>query len=94
LLAPFSIAGIVLLMPFPCPNCGAEVENNALSCSECGSDERTGWSDDTIYDGLDLPDDAFDENSSSEGFKPRRNDLLLAGVALIVLVLFVLRFVF
>ena len=80
-------------MSFSCPNCGAEVENNAIACPECGSDERTGWSEDTIYDGLDLPDDAFGEDSSSEDSKPRRPDLLLAGIALIVLVLFVLCFV-
>jgi hypothetical protein len=36
---------------FICPNCGAEVPANAKACPECGSDEKTGWSDDTIYDG-------------------------------------------
>ncbi|MBB6429997.1 zinc ribbon domain-containing protein [Algisphaera agarilytica] len=40
---------------FDCPNCGAKVPSGALACPECGSDEETGWSDDTMYDGLDLP---------------------------------------
>lgn len=41
---------------FVCPNCGAEVPLKALACPECGSDEDTGWSEDTMYDGLDLPE--------------------------------------
>ncbi len=41
---------------FICPNCGTEVPIKALSCPECGSDEKTGWSEDTMYDGLDLPE--------------------------------------
>lgn len=41
---------------FVCPNCGAEVPLRALACPECGSDEDTGWSEDTMYDGLDLPE--------------------------------------
>jgi uncharacterized membrane protein YvbJ len=43
-----------------CPNCGAELEPNAKVCPECGSDERTGWSEDAKSDGLDLPDETFD----------------------------------
>lgn len=42
---------------FICPNCGAEVPDNALACPECGSDEETGWSAETVYDGLYLYDD-------------------------------------
>ncbi|MHC4376352.1 MAG: zinc ribbon domain-containing protein [Planctomycetota bacterium] len=41
---------------FPCPNCGADVKRGALACRECGSDDLTGWSDETAYDDLDLPD--------------------------------------
>ena len=41
---------------FACPVCGAEVRAGALSCKECGSDDKTGWSTETEYDGLDLPD--------------------------------------
>lgn len=41
---------------FVCPNCEAEVPSKALACPECGSDEKTGWSEETMYDGLDLPE--------------------------------------
>ena len=52
--------------PTECPVCGAEVPRNARACPECGADERTGWNDEaTRYDGLDLPDHAFDEDSTS-----------------------------
>jgi len=41
--------------PFDCPNCGAKVPAGARACSECGSDEKTGWNEDTaIYDGAGL----------------------------------------
>jgi uncharacterized membrane protein YvbJ len=46
--------------PEVCPNCGADVPQNAKSCPECGSDESTGWSEDTHVDGLDLPEENFD----------------------------------
>ncbi|MGD0057852.1 MAG: zinc-ribbon domain-containing protein [Verrucomicrobiia bacterium] len=42
--------------PSLCPNCGAEVPAKARACPECGADEKTGWSDDTIYDGTDIED--------------------------------------
>ena len=46
---------------FICPNCGAEVPAKAKACPECGSDEKTGWSDKTIYDGTGIEDpDEFD----------------------------------
>ena len=33
---------------FVCPHCDARVDINALSCPECGSDDETGWSDQTV----------------------------------------------
>ncbi|MGA2603096.1 MAG: zinc-ribbon domain-containing protein [Verrucomicrobiia bacterium] len=62
---------------FICPNCGAEVPANAKACPECGSDEKTGWSDDTIYDGTDIEDpEEFDyddwKRREVEGRGPRR----------------------
>ncbi len=47
---------------FTCPVCGAEVRAGALSCKECGSDDRTGWSAETEYDGLDIPETDEDED--------------------------------
>ncbi len=43
--------------PSECANCGAEIPPRAQACPECGADERTGWRETSIYDGLDLPDD-------------------------------------
>ena len=48
------------MSPDVCPNCGAEVPRNARACPECGSDERTGWSDRAASDHLDLPEEEFD----------------------------------
>jgi ribosomal protein L40E len=46
---------------FICPACGAEVPVKAQACPECGSDDKTGWSDDTMYDGTGIEDsDEFD----------------------------------
>lgn len=42
---------------FICPHCGTNVDIDATVCSECGSDDETGWSGDTAYDGLYLYDD-------------------------------------
>ena len=48
------------MTPEICPNCGAEVPPNAKACPECGSDEETGWSEETKADALDLPEENFD----------------------------------
>ena len=45
---------------FICPHCGAEVDLDATVCTECGSDDETGWSKDTVYDGLYLADNEED----------------------------------
>ena len=46
--------------PTECANCGATIPRHARSCPECGADERTGWRETSIYDGLDLPDENDD----------------------------------
>ncbi len=43
--------------PGDCPNCGEEVPAGAAACPGCGADARTGWSDETYLDGIDLADD-------------------------------------
>jgi zinc ribbon protein len=48
------------LSPALCPNCGAEVPRGAKACPECGSDEKTGWSERAQADNLGLPDEDFD----------------------------------
>jgi ribosomal protein L40E len=49
-----------LMPPDVCPNCGAELPPDARACPACGSDEKTGWSEQARYDDLGLPDDNFD----------------------------------
>jgi len=57
--------------PSECPVCGAAVPRGARACPECGADERSGWNeDDTRYDGLGLPDEAFGDDTAARG--PRR----------------------
>jgi hypothetical protein len=53
---------------FVCPNCGETVPANARACRSCGSDENTGWSDNTYLDGIDLPfeDDDYEEIRARE----------------------------
>ncbi len=76
---------------FICPNCGAEVPIKSLSCPECGSDEKTGWSEDTMYDGLDLP--AFEETRENTSKSLFQNKLLLYIVAIMTLLAFIWFFV-
>jgi hypothetical protein len=47
-----------------CPHCGAEIDRQATACPICGSDDKTGWSDQTYLDNVDLPgedDSNYDE---------------------------------
>ena len=76
---------------FICPNCGAEVPIKSLSCPECGSDEKTGWSEDTMYDGLDLP--AFEETRDNSSKSLFQNKLLLYVVAIMTILAFIWFFV-
>lgn len=83
--------------PDECANCGTALSRQARACPECGADERTGWreNDATRYDGLDLPDSAFtDESTSSASHQQRtsRSGLawywyLVAAVLLLLLAL-------
>ncbi len=72
---------------FICPNCGSEVPVKSLSCPECGSDEKTGWSEDTMYDGLDLP--AFEETRDNSSKSLFQNKLLLYVVAIMTILAFI-----
>ncbi len=75
---------------FACPNCGEEVRSGSLACPECGSDAQTGWSDETLYDGLDLPWDG------AESERPLKTAISLPVrlIAVVLLVLFVLALIF
>ncbi len=63
----------------------------ALSCPECGSDEETGWSEDTMYDGLDLP--AFEETGENTSKSLFQNKFLLYVVAIMTILAFIWMFV-
>lgn len=84
--------------PSECPVCGADVPSNARACPECGADERTGWNeDDTHYDGVDIPESAFEEDSAAnekvESIRQRSNRVALHWwiVAFVLLAVFVAR---
>jgi hypothetical protein len=78
--------------PDICPNCGAEVPLKCKACPQCGSDERTGWSEDANHGGLDLPDEEFDYENFVKGefgvrqVKPRGLHWFWWLVALLLLV--------
>ncbi len=84
--------------PLECANCGATIPRTARACPECGADERTGWRETSVYDDLDLPDEAFDD-ADAPVRKPTRtvNGIAwywwMAAVCLLLLILsaFVLR---
>ena len=69
---------------FICPHCEAEVPLDAPACPECGSDEQTGWSENTVYDGLDLHDDEDTRTGHSVTSRPWAKYLLI-GLATVTL---------
>lgn len=87
--------------PDHCPVCGAAVPGGARACPGCGADERTGWDDEkTRYDGLDLPESAFEnDDDTGRAIPTRRARGAGAGgfwriVGIVLLVLIVFLFVF
>ncbi|WP_309398600.1 hypothetical protein [Cerasicoccus maritimus] len=90
---------------FECPICGATVKNNALACPECGADERTGLyrsdaASESIYDGLDLPEDDtfdYDEFAAREFGRPKPKsprDIIVGIVAVLLILAFASIFIF
>ncbi len=72
---------------FVCPHCGADLPGGAKFCPECGSDENTGWSEDTYLDGVSLPgEDDTTPPGTPVGTLDRGHPLWVA-VAAILLVL-------
>lgn len=80
---------------FICPSCGEEVPAGAKACPECGADEKTGWSDQTIYDGTGIEDpedfdyDDFVRREFGKGAKRGGRQWLWWVVAVIALAVFV-----
>jgi uncharacterized membrane protein YvbJ len=79
--------------PETCANCGSSIPAQARSCPECGADERTGWREASIYDGLDLPEDTADSSrlSAERGSNPAWVRLVFALLLVALTAVFVLR---
>lgn len=45
--------------PEKCAVCGTAIPRRAKACPQCGADERTGWREQSVYDGVDLPEEAW-----------------------------------
>lgn len=73
--------------PPECANCGADIPAGSRACPECGADERTGWRDSDIYDGLELPDEAWGD-AADTGDRPLPRELpwywWAAGMAVLI----------
>jgi len=84
--------------PAVCPNCGASVPRNAKSCPECGSDDQTGWSEESETGGLDLPDEEFNYDEfvkrefNQEGPVPRGLHWFWWVVAIVLVVVLLVWF--
>jgi len=57
-----------------CRFCGEEIPADATACPVCGSDEKTGWSEQCCLDGTELPldDDEYQELVAQEFGAPKR----------------------
>ena len=86
--------------PENCPVCGEAVPPGARACPGCGADDRTGWNnEEAAYDGVDLPDAAFNREAFDEVEfgKPRRKrtaEKLWLAAAVVVLAAVIFLFVF
>lgn len=67
--------------PEECANCGAPIPPKAHACPSCGADERTGWRDASVYDGLDLPDD---NHARPPEWRPRPGNPAIGRILFIV----------
>lgn len=73
--------------PEHCANCGASIPPRARACPECGADERTGWSEQDSYDGLDLPEDEETCAQDSRSRQQRQTNQWLWWLVGLILIL-------
>lgn len=76
--------------PPECANCGADIPSGARSCPECGADERTGWRETDLYDGIDLPEEVWGDDTSENEPLPRELPLYWWAAGMMVLIGFIL----
>lgn len=61
--------------PGDCPQCGEFVPAKAKACRECGACDKTGWNEEAAaYDGLDLPDSAYEDDDEAAAKVRRGQD--------------------
>ena len=81
--------------PTECPVCGEAVPRGARACPGCGADERSGWNEEaTRYDGLDLPDAAYDDEREHAPAPRAGKDKVWLVVTVLVLLAVITAFVF
>jgi hypothetical protein len=56
--------------PEECANCGSPIPRHSRACPECGADEQTGWRETSLYDDLDLPASAYEDDDSGSRRPP------------------------
>jgi hypothetical protein len=80
--------------PIECPVCGEAVPRGARACPGCGADERSGWNEEaTRYDGLDLPDSAYDDEREHRPAPQGGQDTLWVVVTVLVLLAVITAFI-
>jgi hypothetical protein len=80
-------------LTFTCPVCGADVPRRAKSCPDCGACEKSGWSQDRHFDGLNLPGTDFNygEFTAREfGSGPKKSKMQWFWLAVTILVILAL----
>jgi hypothetical protein len=90
----FAVVKNEFIPPTECPVCGVDVPRGAKACPGCGADERSGWDDDaTRYDGLDLPDHAYDEERPAlrSPQSPLLKNIVIVALICAIILLFVFR---
>ncbi len=76
---------------FHCPHCHAEISVDAVACKNCGADDKTAWSSNTLYDGIDLP---TTDDEKVYGFKHTQLGKDLKYLVLVILLLAFLGVIF
>jgi glutaredoxin len=73
-----------------CVYCGEQIDANARACPHCGSDENTGWSENTYLDGIDFVDDDQYKEIREQEFGNNRTTLpvwqIITGIVLLAII--------